>query len=122
MKNTFKLILFGFLLWLAVFVCAFFIFPVKQSNPAFFETLITLFLSGFTVLFGRIYFKNFEIVTAGNALFTGFAWMAVNIIIDVPLFILGPFKIPPVDYITDIGLTYIAIPVILLAFTGRRKV
>jgi uncharacterized protein YacL len=90
-KNIGKTILFGFLLWLSVFIAAFLIFPLKQTNYPFFETLITIFLSGFTVLYGYLFFKK-EPVSFARTIKTGFIWLLVNILIDIPLFTYGPIK------------------------------
>lgn len=119
MKNIGKKILFGFLLWLTVFAASFIIFPFKDSNPPLFETLISIILSAATVLYGYIYFKN-DVITLKNCITTGIIWAAVNILIDLPLFSYGPMKKPLPDYFTDIGMTYLMIPVILSAFALRR--
>lgn len=120
MKNIGKIILFGFLLWLTVFAASFIIFPIKQSNPPFFETLISIILSASTVLYGYLYYRK-EVITLKNCIITGLIWAAVNILIDLPLFSYGPMKKSLPDYFTDIGLTYLMIPIILSAFALRRK-
>jgi hypothetical protein len=119
MKNTGKKILFGFLLWLTVFAASFIIFPFKDSNPPLFETLISIILSASTVMYGNIYFKN-TTITLKTCVTVGLIWAAVNILIDLPLFSYGPMKKPLPDYFTDIGLTYLMIPIILSAFALRR--
>jgi len=106
-----KLLLFGFLLWLTVFISSFIIFPLKASNPPFFETLISIFLVLFTVIASHLYFSK-TLLSVKSALYAGITWMMVNIIIDLPLFSFGPMKKDIADYFTDIGLTYIIIPII----------
>ena len=106
-----KLLLFGFLLWLTVFISSFVIFPLKSSNPPLFETLITIFLVLFTVIASHLYFSK-SLLNVNKAIYTGITWMIVNIIIDLPLFSFGPMKKDIADYFTDIGLTYIIIPII----------
>ena len=54
-KHIGKVVLFGFILWASVFALSFIIFPVKEADPIFFETLITIILTGFTVLYGYIF-------------------------------------------------------------------
>jgi len=106
-----KLISFGFLLWITVFIASFIIFPLKETNPPFFETLVTIFLCLFTVLATVIYFKN-SIPDVKKAITVGLIWMIINIVIDLPLFSFGPMKKSLYDYFTDIGFTYLIIPVI----------
>ncbi len=120
MKHIGKIFLFGFLLWLTVFVGSFFIFPVKQANPLFFETLISIILAVCTVLYGHIYFDQ-EKLTLKHCITVGLTWTIINIAIDLPLFSYGPMKKTFVDYMTDIGLTYLMIPIILSVYAFRRQ-
>jgi uncharacterized membrane protein YpjA len=119
MKHIGKILLYGFLLWLTVFVGSFFIFPLKQTNPPFFETLISLILAGSTVLYGHIYFQK-EKISLKSCLLVGLAWVIINLVIDLPLFSAGPMEKTFSDYMTDIGLTYLMIPIILSVFAFKR--
>ena len=120
MKRLGKIVLYGFLLWLSVFAGSVVIFPVKASDPIFFETLISLILASATVVFGYLYFKT-EKASWRSCLRVGIIWILVNIAIDLPLFSYGPMKRPIAEYMTDIGLTYLMIPIILLAFSLGRN-
>jgi hypothetical protein len=115
-----KTLLFGFILWISVFVASVIISPVKETDPIFFETLITIVLTGFTVLYGYIFFKR-EKPTLKNSLIIGLVWLLINIIIDLPMFSYGPMKRPFLEYMTDIGLTYLIIPIILSIFSYKNK-
>lgn len=106
-----KLIGFGFLLWLTVFIVSFIIFPLKETNPPFFETLVTIFLCLLVVLASVFYFRK-SVPGVKKAMTVGFVWMIINIAIDLPLFLFGPMKKSLYDYFTDIGFTYLIIPVI----------
>jgi hypothetical protein len=46
----------------------------------------------------------------------GVIWLGINLILDLLLFMEGPMKMPFVDYIVDIGLTYLLIPIITAGF------
>ena len=111
MKTLGKSLLYGLLLWAVIFAAAIFIFPLKSGNYPFFETLISIFLCLFTVIASIMYFRQTEL-NLKNALSAGLIWMAVNIIIDVPLFSYGPMKKSLIDYFKDIGFTYLIIPII----------
>ena len=113
-----KVLLYGFLLWLTVFAGYVLIFPIKEHDPIFFETLISLILAASTVLFGHLYFRN-EKVNLKYCLLVGLSWAILNMAIDLPMFSYGPMKRPFLSYMTDIGLTYLMIPIILSVFAFR---
>ncbi|NOZ75920.1 MAG: hypothetical protein GXO90_11215 [FCB group bacterium] len=104
--------LYGFLLWLTVFIGSILIYPVKNTDPIFFETLITIILVGFTVFFANLYLKKIQSDLSKAAVFAGIVWMIINIVIDLFMFSSGPMKMPIGNYFKDIGLTYLVIPMI----------
>ncbi len=121
MLNTLaRILIYGFLLWLTVFAASIAIFPIKKADPIFFETLISIILAAATVLYGFIYFNKRK-NTLGECLTVGISWMIINIAIDLPMFSYGPMKRSFADYMTDIGLTYLMIPIIVLAFSIKSK-
>ena len=67
-----------------------------------------------------IYF-NKKKPTLKESLSVGIIWLLVNIIIDLPIFSFGPMKRPFPEYMTDIGLTYFIIPIILSIFSYKNK-
>lgn len=119
MKSLQKTILYGFLLWLTVFAASFIIYPLKQHHSAWFETFIALILASATVFFGNIYFR-LETLDLKSCLKVGFIWALVNIVVDIPLFIAGPFKMPMLQYFGDIGFSYLIIPIITTVYAYRR--
>jgi drug/metabolite transporter (DMT)-like permease len=115
-----KTLLFGFILWVSVFVVSFGLFNINLTDPVFFETLITITLTVFTTLYGYIFFKK-EKPPFKKSLFVGMIWLLINIAIDLPMFSFGPMKRPFINYMTDVGLTYLVIPVILSIFSYKNK-
>lgn len=107
-----KLLTQGFLLWLTVFFSSFLIFPIKQSNPVYFETVITIFLVTASVLFSIWLFNGVTEAHLRAGIVAGVAWMLVNIVLDSLFFSWGPMKKSISDYMLDIGLTYLVIPAI----------
>ena len=116
MNNLIKILLWGFLLWLGVFAISFLIYPLKQSNSPLFETLIAVTLTGATVLFTLLIFKNLEENYLKTGIQVGFTWMFENILIDLPLFSYGPMAMSLSNYFQDIGITYFIIPIITIGF------
>jgi len=112
MKPLGKIILFGFLIWLSIFIGAMFIFKLHESDRVFFETLISVISTIIVVLFTVLYFKKTQTNFLKEGIRIGIIWMFVNLIIDIPMFSFGPMKVPLWDYFKDIGFMYISIPVI----------
>ena len=110
-----RALLFGFLVWLIPFVAAFAIFPLRQSARPLFESIMPVTVTAVVVGFGLTYLKR---VTGGftrEGIFLGLVWMALSLLIDAPLMLLGgPMKMSIGDYIADIGLTYLIMPIVTM--------
>lgn len=108
-----RALLFGFLVWLIPFVTAFAVFPLRQSARPLFESIMPVTLTLVVMGFSLAYFKG---VTRGflrEGLFLGLLWMAVSLVIDAPLMLLGgPMKMSISEYLADIGLTYVIMPIV----------
>ncbi|MBK6932048.1 MAG: hypothetical protein IPH12_14755 [Saprospirales bacterium] len=110
-----KLLLWGFGLWAAVFAVAFVLFPLRQAEPVFFETLISIALAGCTALATRFYFEDLKDGFFRAGIQAGVVWMLVNLAVDLILFLPeSPMQMPFPAYVKDIGLTYLIIPIITL--------
>jgi hypothetical protein len=113
MNKNFKLILFGFWIWLIPFVIAFFIFPLQESNPALFDTIMSIALAGAAVYFSARHLKGLDGNYLNAGILAGVVWMIVNIAIDLPFFVFGILsKMSLSAYLSDIGLGYMVIPII----------
>ena len=70
-------------------------------------------LAASTVLLAQRYFR---IVSSGfvkEGILLGFMWLMINIAIDVPLMLSpSPMQMSLGEYLADIGLTYLLIPII----------
>jgi hypothetical protein len=102
----------GLLVWLVPFVVAFLVFPFRESWRPLFESIMAVTLCAVTVWLGLAYLKKIPSPDARDGLLVGLLWWAISVAIDLPLFSAGPMKATIVDYLADIGLTYVAIPVI----------
>ncbi len=108
-----KAIGFGVLVWLIPFIVAFIIFPIHESARPLFESIMAVSVSTTAVVFGIIYLKNVKqnIIKAGIQI--GILWFIIPVLIDAPLMLLGgPMKMSIAEYLADIGVTYLCIPVI----------
>jgi len=112
MNSLKKAVLYGFLIWLIVFVVSFLIFPLKDSNRPLFESIMPVIISINLVIFSGMYFKKVSSKYLKEGVLLGLIWFAVNIMIDLPLFLLkSPMQTTFTGYMSDIGITYLIMPV-----------
>lgn len=110
-----KAILFGFLVWLAAFVAAFLIFPIRESSRPLFESIMPVVLTSASAGLAVAYFRGVARDFAREGVLLGCVWMAMNLLIDAPLMLVGgPMKMTLPDYLADIGITYLVIPVVTI--------
>jgi len=113
MTSTRKALLLGLLVWLIPFVVAFLIFPLRASSRPLFESIMPVAVALATVGCGVWYFRNFAETSGREALLLGLLWLAICILIDAPLMLLGgPMQMTPGEYLADIGVVYLMIPAI----------
>jgi hypothetical protein len=103
----------GFLSWLAPFAVSVVIFPLKTSHPPLFDVVLSAVLTTMAATLGCAYLRRPGLGSFPAAAALGGLWMAVNIGLDLLLFTWGPMAMPPVKYLTDIGLSYVVYPIIL---------
>ena len=124
MRSIWKIILFGFIIWLFPFFVSLLIFPLKETNLAFFETIMPLAITLITVVMTTFFFRKIrkghlrhiqkQYLQLGIVL--GIIWLIICLIIDLLLFSFGPMKMTFSAYMTDIGFTYLIIPMITVGF------
>lgn len=116
MKSIKKMLLYGFLIWLIPFVTAFSIYSIHESNRILFESIMPVVITICVVSFAYLYFKNVDKSFFKEGLLIGIIWFTICIAIDLPMFMQGPMKMTFSNYIMDIGLTYLIIPIIIFGF------
>lgn len=113
--KSYKLALFyGFLIWVIPFVVAILIFPLREVERPLFESIMPVVVTLSTVLFSVLYFNKVEANFIKEGVLIGVLWFAVSIVIDLLMFMQGPMKMAFIDYIKDIGLTYLIIPIVTI--------
>lgn len=109
--------LLGFLSWMIPFVISFILYPLKRVNAPLFATLMSLVLLLTASVLLRRYFQN-RPVSVSEALGVGAMWLAINLMFDYPLFAYGPMRMTSSAYYSEIGLSYLVLP--LFAFGAAR--
>lgn len=114
MKSIKLAFFYGFLVWVIPFVVAFLIFPLRTSDRPFFESIMPVAVTVAMVIFAVLYFKKVEANFLKEGILLGIVFFAVSIVIDLLMFSKGPMAMPFLDYIKDIGFTYLLIPTITI--------
>jgi len=110
MKSIKLAFIYGFLVWVIPFVIAFLIFPLRSSDRPFFESIMPVAVIIAAVMFTVLYFKKVEADFLKEGILLGIVFFAISIVIDLLMFSKGPMAMSFVDYIKDIGFTYLLIP------------
>jgi len=124
MKFRGKAIGFGILVWLIPFIVSFLIFPFHDTARPLFESIMAVTVCATAVCFGILYLRGVEKRITGEGIRVGLLWLLISVLIDAPLMLLGgPMKMSVGDYMADIGVTYLCIPVIVwgLSVTATRS-
>jgi hypothetical protein len=113
MASVRKAVLYGVLVWLIPFAVAFLAFPLRQSARPLFESIMAVTVAGAVAVFGVRYLSAVLTSFAREGLALGAVWLVISVAIDAPLMLLGgPMKMTVGQYVADIGVTYLMIPVI----------
>jgi hypothetical protein len=107
-----KAILYGILVWLVPFIVAFVCFPLKLKWRSLFESIMPLTLAVVVVPLAVRYVRAAGAVSVKEGVALGFVWLAISVLIDLPLMLSPPIRMAPSEYAADIALTYVMIPVI----------
>lgn len=113
MNRYVKLFGYGFLIWLIPFLVSFVIFPLRSSNRLLFESIMPVSLVFAVMICSVLYFKKGENQSVYDGIIAGVIWFFISIFIDLLLFLpSSPMQMSFIDYMTDIGLTYLIIFII----------
>lgn len=112
MKRVAREIGFAVLAWLVPFAVSVCIFPLKESHPPLFESLMGVSLTCSTVILAIVYFRRLTASYVAQGARIGITWAVANWILDGFMFSSGPMKMSLDQYVMDIGVAYLAIPAI----------
>ena len=112
MGNRVRLAVYGLLIWGVPFAVSFAVFPFREGWRSLFESVMAVTLATVATVLAYDHLRRLPAVGATTGLIAGLVWMAISIAIDLPLMLLQPIGMPLGEYLADIGLTYLMIPVI----------
>ena len=112
MKKNFRIVWSGFLIWLIPFVTSVAIYPLHEAERPLFESIMPVVIALCVTVFAFLYFKKTGDAYLVKGISIGVVWFVINLGFDLILFMEGPMKMPFWEYMKDIGVTYLLIPVI----------
>ncbi|MBI2589880.1 hypothetical protein HYW32_02560 [Candidatus Berkelbacteria bacterium] len=111
--NYKRAILWGAGIWAFVFVVAIAIFSLRENERPLFESIMPVALALATAFAAKMYFRGVKEHYKQVGLQLGLTWLVVNLVIDLFLFMpSSPMQMTLVDYLKDIGVTYLIIPIV----------
>lgn len=120
MTSLRKALLFGLVVWAVPFVVAWIIYPIHEAQRPLFESIMPVVISAAVVVFGLIYFRAVDHGCLREGVLLGAIWFGVSFVIDLFMFSGGPMRMGFLEYVSDIGLTYLMIPLITIGLGAAR--
>jgi len=115
MRSPWRAVLYGLAVWAIPFVVALAIRPMRESNRPLFESIMPVTLAAAAALLGWSYFRRVHRHYLREGALLGLLWMAMSILIDLPLMLAPPMSWTIGQYAGDVAITYLIIPLITLA-------
>lgn len=112
MSSLKRILGYGFLIWAIPFIVAIFIFPLRENERPLFESIMPVAVALAVVICTLPYNKKIESNFLKEDIYFGLWSLLICIVIDLLMFMWGPMKMAFIDYMKDIGITYLMIPVI----------
>jgi hypothetical protein len=124
MKSMKRALLYGFLLWLIPFIVGFLAFPLRETERPLFETIMAVTVTLAVVILSVLYFGKMDRGYFNEGITIGILWFVISIVIDLLMFMWGPMKMSFLNYMYDIGFTYLIYPTVTIGFGSllQRKV
>ena len=115
-----RAILLGMANWAVVFAAAIALSGIKESWRLLFESLMPVVLAASTTALALVYFRARPLATVREGLLVGILWAAISLAIDLPLMLPPPMSMSLAEYLGDVGVAYLAIPIITSGLAAAR--
>ena len=86
MKKYLKIALFGFLIWLIVFLISIALFSIHETQRPLFESIMPVVITACVVFFSILHFRKTEANFLKEGVLLGVIWFAVNIFFSICCF------------------------------------
>lgn len=118
MSNLKKVFILGFLTWLIPFVFSFLFYNREGElliNFDVFKSVMVVVSISISMVFLIQYFKTVKGNFLRNGGYLGVIWFVMNLLLDI-VFLLPLSGMPMQEYVNQIAIRYLAIPVIATGF------
>ncbi|MAG36017.1 MAG: hypothetical protein CL878_07225 [Dehalococcoidia bacterium] len=112
MRSVRTAVSYGLLVWVLPFVVAMVAFPLREDDRPFFESIMPVAVTCATVAFTVLYFRRVERSYVREGVLLGAVFFGISVAIDLLMFSRGPMAMSFVEYVKDVGFTYLLIPAI----------
>jgi uncharacterized membrane protein (UPF0136 family) len=115
-----KALLFGLIGWVVPFLTAWMLYPVHESNRPLFESIMPVVIAATVVILTLLYFRRVSHACLREGVFLGVVFFIVSFVLDLFMFSGGPMKMGFAEYLSDVGVTYLMIPLITIGMGAAR--
>lgn len=110
----------GLLLWGVLFAVASVLYPWSVAAPRVFKSVIVVVMASVTTCVAIAYLRDLEGRILGRALFASMVWPLMCVTLDLVILMVRPPRLSIREYMADVGLTYLIVPVIVLGLAYQR--
>ncbi|MDM7925645.1 MAG: hypothetical protein QUS35_06470 [bacterium] len=111
MKTTGRIWVYGLLIWIIGMAVATVLWPLHASRLLLFKSLMVVTMTAAGMFFTVRVFDSVRSDHVKTGIRTGLIWTVLNWALDL-IVLVGLMKTPAATYAMDVGLGYLAIPVI----------
>lgn len=112
---------YGLACWFVPFAAAMAMYPLRVTHQMLFESLIAVVLAATVVGVATAYLARISAVSGKHATLVGLAWVLQSLLLDWLAFSIGPMRMALTDYVADIGVSYLMIPIVTLGLAWQRR-
>jgi hypothetical protein len=110
MKTTGRIWMYGILIWIVGMAVATALWPLHASRLPLFKSLLVVTMTAVGMFFTVRVFDSVRSGYLKAGIQTGLIWTVLNWILDL-IVLVGLMKTPAGMYVMDVGLRYLAIPI-----------
>lgn len=111
---------YGLASWFVPFAVAMAMYPLRMTNRALFESAFAVVLAGTVVATTTALLARVSSNFVSYGMRCGAVWVLQCQLLDAIAYSVGPMQLTLLDYVYDIGVTYLMIPLVTLGLAWQR--
>jgi hypothetical protein len=111
MKKNLQIVTYGIGVWALPFAVGMLLFSLQENFHELFDAAMAFTLVLATILFSTMYLSKRGTSSINQMILIGIVWMAICLLIDVPLFLIA-LGWTAKAYAIDVGVGYLMIPLV----------